>query len=260
MIRLFLRVLRSRAAAIFAASILLASGAVRAEMISFNFLSGSTSASGVSSLSFTGTPSVPPLGLNVSATAGGNVTQSTTAGLGVSGGRNGDAFFLNHNETLLFDFSDTITLNSISFRMVEPGNQPQANNGDNAVVLNVSNSSTTLFNQSITTTGSGTIQGFSLDLSGFGSASTRRGLQFSISGVDGNDDFGIGALTVDYTVIAPPGNPQNDPPNQQPPHQDPPDVSVAPLPPAAMAGFGLIGCVAVRRHLRRRYRRAMAIE
>ena len=98
------------------------------------------------------------------------------------------------------------------------------------------------FSQSITTSGSGTIQAFSLDLSPFGSASTRAGLQFSISGVEGNDDFGIGGLTVDYTVIANPGDP---PPNS-------PDITAAPLPPAVLAGFGLIGCVAVRRHMRRR--------
>jgi hypothetical protein len=214
-----------------AAAVLLAmTGAVSsADTISFSFTGGtSTTNAGESSLAFTGSPPVPPLSLLVSATQGGKVTRSSTTGLGVSGGSGGNAFFLNNAETLQFDFSpNTVSFDLITLTMVEQGNNATAGNGDNALILKVTSPTATLFNQSITTSGGPTI---SLDLTSFAPATSRTGLKFSISGVDGNDDFGVGALSVNYTPVP----------------------AAVPLPPAVFGGVAVMGCVGFARLMRRR--------
>src|SRR5687768_4401144 len=89
-----------------AAVILTITGSVcSADTINFTFTGGvGTTSAGVSSLTFTGSPPLPPLSVVVSATQGGNVTRDAVTGLGVSGS-SGGAFMVGNNETLLFDFS-----------------------------------------------------------------------------------------------------------------------------------------------------------
>jgi hypothetical protein len=168
-----------------------------ADTISFNFTGGvSTAAAGVSSLTFTGSPPVPALSLTARATAGGNITRDATNGLGVSDASAPDAFLVNNGETLEFDFTpNTVSFDRITFTVVDT-----AGNGDNAVIVRITSPQTTLFNQAISTSATGTVQ---LDLTSFASATSRQGLKFSISAADGNDDFGVGGLTVDFTPAAP---------------------------------------------------------
>ena len=210
-----------------AAGVLLAmTGAVSsADTISFSFTGGtSTTSAGVASFAFNGSPPVPSLSLLVSATQGGNVTRDSLTGLGVSGD---DAFLLNDAETLQFDFSpNTVTFDAITLTVVELGQNPNSGNGDNALILKVSSPTATLFNQSIATSGTSPV---TLNLASFASAASRTGLTFSISGVDGNDDFGVGSLSVDYTPIA----------------------AAVPLPPAVLGGAALMGCVGFARIVRR---------
>jgi hypothetical protein len=174
--------------------VLLAGGSAWADTVTFNFTGGTTPPAGVTSLTFTGTPAVPPLSLIASATAGGNVTQSSI-GLGVSGRSN--AFEIENNETLQFDFTpNTVTINTIRFSDVD-----LMGNDDAATILRVTSPTKTLFSGVISST-AGTI---TLNLAPWASAADRTGLKFSVSGIDGNDDFAIGKLTMDYTppVVVP---------------------------------------------------------
>jgi hypothetical protein len=193
-----------------------------ADTINFSFTGGvGTTSAGVSSLTFTGSPPVPPLSVLVSATQGGNVTRDASTGLGVSGG-SGGAFEVGNNETLLFDFSpNSVVVNNITFTQVD-----LQGNDDAAMIVRVTSPTATIFNGVISSVATGTV---TLNLAPFASAPDRTGLSFSVGGVDGNDDFGISALTVDYTPVA----------------------AAVPLPPAVLGGAALFGCIGIGRIVRR---------
>ena len=217
-------------AAARAAGVLLVFGVfcstLKADTITFNFMTGNTTASGVSALVFAGSPALPPLSVIVTATQGGNVTQSTTAGLGVSGGSGlTNPFRVQNNETLQFDFTpNTVTVDTITFTDID-----LSGNDDAAMVVRVTSPTATLFNGAISSTTTGTI---ALNLASFATAANRTGIKFSVSGVDGNDDFGIGGMKVDFTP-APPS-------------------SAVPLPAAAAMGMVLIGGLSIVRGARAR--------
>ena len=197
-------------------------GVCSADTITFSFTGGTdTSSAGVPSLTFVGSPPVPPLSVVVKATQGGNVTRDDLTGLGVSGG-SGGAFMVGNNETLLFDFSpNTVAIDRITFTGVD-----LQGNDDATMILRVTSPTTEIYEGVISSVDTGTV---TLNLAALAPATTRTGLSFSVGGVDGNDDFGIAALRVDYTPV----------------------VSAVPLPPAVLGGAGLLGCVGFMRVVRR---------
>jgi hypothetical protein len=205
------------------ASVLTITGGVcSADTINFSFTGGTdTSSAGVSSLAFVGSPPVPPLSVLVTATQGGNVTRDDVTGLGVSGA-SGGAFMVGNNETLLFDFSpNSVIIDRITFTGVD-----LQGNDDATMIVRVASPTTEIYDGVISSVDTGTV---SLDLAALAPAATRTGLSFSVGGVDGNDDFGIAGLRVDYSPV----------------------VSAVPVPPAMLGGVALFGCMGVARVVRR---------